>query len=76
MNEGQDYDYDKRNTSVIIGTAYPKEAHEFIPGFCEIHVAQSSFLHSVLWIIICPLSFGHYMGQSDIYLTKEFKFRF
>jgi hypothetical protein len=43
------------------GTAYPKEAHEFIPGFCEIHVAQSSFLHSVLWIIICPLSFGHYM---------------
>jgi hypothetical protein len=24
------------------GTAYPKEAHEFTPGFCEIHVAQSS----------------------------------
>ena len=43
------------------GTAYPKEAHEFIPGFCEIHVAQSSFLCSVLSIIICPLSFGHYM---------------
>jgi hypothetical protein len=42
-------------------TAYPKEAHEFIPGFCEIHVAQSSFLCSVSWIIICPLSFGHYM---------------
>jgi len=20
------------------GTAYPKEAHEFTPGFCEIHV--------------------------------------
>jgi hypothetical protein len=37
------------------GTAYPKEASEFTPGFCEIHVAQSSFL----WIIIFPLSFGH-----------------
>ena len=36
------------------GTAYPEEAHEFTPGFCEIHVAQSSFLRSVLWIIICP----------------------
>ena len=43
------------------GTAYPKEAHEFTSGFCEIHVAQSSFLCSVLWIIICPLAFGHYM---------------
>jgi hypothetical protein len=30
------------------GTAYPKEAHEFTPGFCEVHVAQSSFLCSVL----------------------------
>jgi hypothetical protein len=42
-------------------TAYPKEAHEFIPGFCEIYVAQFSFLCSVSWIIICPLSFDHYM---------------
>jgi hypothetical protein len=39
------------------GTAYPKEACEFTPGFCEIHVAQSSFLRSVLWIIICPFFF-------------------
>ena len=43
------------------GTACPKEAHEFTPVFCEIHVAQSSFLCSVLWIIIGPFSFGHYM---------------
>ena len=42
-------------------TAYPKGAHEFIPGFCEVRVAQSSFLCRVLEIIICPLYFGHYM---------------
>jgi hypothetical protein len=43
------------------GTAYPKEVHEFTPGFCVIHVAQSSFMCSALWIIICHLSLGHYM---------------
>jgi hypothetical protein len=43
------------------GTVYPKEAHEFTPVFYEIHVAQSSFLCSAFWIIICPHSLGHYM---------------
>jgi hypothetical protein len=39
------------------GTAYPKEAHQFTLGFCEIHVAQSSFLCSLktmkLSLFIC-----------------------
>ena len=37
------------------GIAYPSGASEF-SGIC---VLQSSFLRSVLYILICPFSFGH-----------------
>jgi hypothetical protein len=54
------------------GTAYPKEAHEFTPGFCEIHVAQSGFLCSVLLVIICPLSFRMKTSNNETVFRYKF----
>jgi hypothetical protein len=68
MNERQDYDYDKRNISVVICdtnilNGYPAQVMVTSVKLSKWwpQLNHFTFLCSVLWIIICPLSFGQYM---------------
>ena len=46
-------------STVGAGTAYPSRAIEFTHGFRVVRVSQSLVFCVVLWITVCPFSFGH-----------------
>ena len=47
-------------------TRHPSSTHS--PRFSGIHVPQSSFLRSILYIVVCPFSFGRcFVCHSSIY---------